>query len=88
MVVSSGTGVNEWRHCSVAPLFRCVARVVRRILNLSYVGYDGTSDWLLACIVSLGANVVVVGPRLSINHPGILVLFFLGALKMRKMRHI
>jgi hypothetical protein len=52
------------------------------------VGYDGTSDWLLACIVSLGANVVIVGPRLSINHPGILVLFFLNALKMRKMRHI
>jgi hypothetical protein len=80
--------MNEWRHCSVAPLFRCVARVVRRILNLSYVGYDEASEWLLMCIVSLGANVVVIGSRLSINHRGILVLFFLNTLKMRKMRHI
>jgi hypothetical protein len=88
MVVSSRTRVNEWPHCSVAPSFRCAARVVRRILNLSYVGYDEASEWLLVCIVSSGANVVAIGSRLSINHRGILALFFLNALKMRKMRHI
>jgi hypothetical protein len=52
------------------------------------VGYDEASEWLLVCIVSSGANVVAIGSRLSINHRGILALFFLNALKMRKMRHI
>jgi len=52
------------------------------------MGYDEPSEWLLVCIVSLGANVVAIGSRRSIHHRGILVLFFLNALKMRKMRHI
>jgi hypothetical protein len=88
MVFSSGTRVNEWRHCSAVLSFRCVARAVRTILNLSYVRYDEASDWLLARIVSLAENVVVIGSCLSINHCSILMLFFLNALKIRKMRHI
>jgi hypothetical protein len=88
MVISSGTRVNEWRHCSVALSFRCAARVARTILNLSYVGYDEPSEWLSARIVSLGANVLAIGSRGLITHRCILELFFLSALKMRKMRHI
>jgi hypothetical protein len=52
------------------------------------VGYDEPSEWLWVRIVSLGANVIVIGSRRSINRRGILVMFFLNALKMRKMRHI
>jgi hypothetical protein len=52
------------------------------------VGYDEASEWLSMCIVSFGANVIAIGSRLSINHRGILLLFFLNALKMREMRHI
>ncbi|WP_156528903.1 hypothetical protein [Caballeronia udeis] len=88
MVFSSEMRVNEWRHCSAALSFRCAARIARRILNLSYVGYDEASEWMSVRIVSLGANVLAIGSPGSISHRGILELFFLNALKMGKVRHI
>jgi len=88
MAFSSEMRVNEWPHCSAALSFRCAARTARRILNLSYVGYDDPSEWLLVRIVSLGTNVLAIGSPGLISHRGIIELFFLNALKMGKVRHI